>query len=63
MKMLSVRDVAARTTLGVSTIYRLISLGRFPAGVKVSENRVCWPEEQITGWLKSRIEDGSAVAR
>lgn len=47
-------EVEDRTTLGRSTIYKLISLGEFPAPIKLGSRSVGWVEGEIEEWLLSR---------
>lgn len=47
--------VEDRTGLARSTIYQLISEGRFPRPVRLGGRSVGWPEEEIDAWLQERI--------
>jgi len=46
--------VQQRTGLGRSTIYRLISEGKFPVAVKLSPRAVGWHKSDIDAWLNTR---------
>jgi prophage regulatory protein len=50
-------DVEARTGLSRSTIYQLMSEGRFPRPIKLSKRAVGWYESAITRWLESRTSE------
>jgi prophage regulatory protein len=54
MRMLSIKDVAAKTGLHKATIYRLERAGQFPARVKLTAARSGWSEASVDGWLESR---------
>lgn len=47
-------EVESITGLGRSTIYALMSEGKFPRPVKLSSKAVAWPESRIADWLHSR---------
>lgn len=53
-RILRLADVRACTGLGRSSIYRLMSEGRFPPPVKLTDRAVGWREEEITTWIQSR---------
>lgn len=48
-KVIKIKEVINRTSLSISTIYRLSSQGKFPNKVKIGSKAV--------GWLESDIED------
>lgn len=48
-------QVQARTGLARSTIYELVSAGRFPAPIRLSDRTVGWLESEIEGWIASRV--------
>ncbi len=52
---LRLRQVAERTGLSKTQIYRLIQRGRFPAPAHLSERVVAWDEDVIQGWLVERF--------
>ncbi len=47
-------EVEARTGLSRSTIYALISQGRFPRPVKLSKRAVGWRAPDVVQWIESR---------
>ena len=59
-------EVEKLTGLSRSSIYRLISKGKFPPPVRVSDAAVRWKESDVTGWIQSRpaatSERGSSTA-
>ena len=46
--------VEAKTGLSCSTIYLLISEGKFPAQVKLGKRSVGWYDDEIEEWINSR---------
>lgn len=52
--VISMKQVQLLTGLGRSTVWRLVSDGRFPAKVQLSNGRVGWIESQVAQWIESR---------
>lgn len=52
--LVSLKRVRELTSLGKSTIYRMIAENRFPRPVKLSERRVAWRETDLINWLEDR---------
>lgn len=55
LRLLSLKDVLARTALSKSTIYQLIKDGAFPKQIAISVRRVGWLESEIDNWIQSKI--------
>ncbi len=49
--------VVERTGLPTSSLYLLISQGRFPKPVPISERSVGWVEREVDDWLEARIAE------
>lgn len=47
-------EVTRLTSLSKSSIYRLESIGQFPARVKLSESASGWKAEDVQAWIASR---------
>ena len=62
--LLRLPHVKARTGLSRSEIYRRITMGEFPAPVKLGERASAWPESEVTAWIHDRIaaRDGARAA-
>lgn len=58
-QLLRVHQVVARTTLSRAALYAEIAAGRFPRPVRLSANRVAWPESQIAAWIAAKVEASS----
>lgn len=54
MKILRIKDVISKVSLGQSTIYRMIAQGDFPKPIPLAPNRVGWVESEINEWLAER---------
>lgn len=53
-RVLRLKEVRHKTSLGRSTIYRWIDEGRFPKPVRLGARSVAWIEHEIDDWLMSR---------
>ena len=54
--------VEQRTGLRRSEIYRRVSLGTFPAPVKLGERASAWDSREIDKWIADRIAERDAKA-
>jgi prophage regulatory protein len=52
--MLKLAEVKARTKLSAPTIYRFISLKKFPRPVKLGDFSAAWISSEIDDWLEER---------
>ncbi len=52
--MVSLKRVREITSLGKSTIYRMITEDRFPRPVRLTSRRVAWREDDLRNWLDQR---------
>ncbi|MEN8501244.1 MULTISPECIES: helix-turn-helix transcriptional regulator [Paraburkholderia] len=55
-RLLPFREVAARTCLSKSEIYRRIEAGRFPKNIKLGARAVAWRESEIDGWIRALVQ-------
>jgi prophage regulatory protein len=55
MKLLKIKQVTELTTMSRSTIYRMISDGKFPKQVCLEKNISVWLESEIHGYIAERI--------
>lgn len=53
--LLRIKDVLARTGLSRSTMYAMITDGRFPAPVKLSVRCAAWPSDKVDAWIAERL--------
>ena len=62
-RTLRIRHVAEKTSLAISSIWRLAQQGHFPLPVKLSPGCTAWYEHEIDEWLDSKAtERGFPVA-
>ena len=57
LKLLRFPAVRERTGLSRSTIWRLERQGDFPRHRRISANVVAWVEEEVIGWIHSKVGD------
>ena len=53
-RMLNTRDVVTRVGLHRSTIWKKVRAGTFPAPIQLAENKIGWPETEISDWIKQQ---------
>ena len=53
-------QVKARTGLSRSEIYRRISIGDFPAPVKLGQRASAWSKHEVDAWISQRIAQRDA---
>lgn len=59
-RLLPVAVVLDRTSLSRAKLYDDVKNGRFPAPVKISANRIAWPESVISRWINEKIAASAA---
>jgi prophage regulatory protein len=47
-------EVEKITGLSRSTLYLMMSEGKFPRPIRMTAKAVAWPENKLAEWLKSR---------
>jgi len=57
VSILRLPEVKARTGLSRSSIYRLISLGEFPASFPLGSRIVGWSSEEVDRWVSNWIAE------
>ena len=55
MKVLSATEVAAKTSMSVSNIRRMVRAGKFPPPFALTENRHGWLEQDVDEWISERV--------
>lgn len=56
LRLLRFGEVRQRTGLSRSTIWRMERRGAFPRHIKVSLNVVAWREDEVSEWIRSKLE-------
>ena len=53
-QLLNVRDVIALTKLSKPTIYKFMSVGRFPRQIHLAPQRVVWLRSEVLAWIANQ---------
>lgn len=53
-RLLSMREVMALIPYSRPSIYRLVAANRFPAPLKIGDNKIAWRESDVLAWQTSR---------
>lgn len=56
MRIMRLKEVIEKTGLSRSTIYNLISQGKFPKQIDLGARSVGWVDTEIEDWLLAKIE-------
>ena len=56
MKLLRVKEVVKKTSVGKSTIWAWVKEGKFPKPIKLSDRISVWKESDIDAWIESKID-------
>ena len=59
MKFLRLAEVRNRVPFGKASIYRLVSLGRFPRPYQLGARAIGWLESEVEDWIQARIDSQS----
>lgn len=51
--ILTIRDVVKRTTISRAQLYRLMTEGRFPRPLSLSQQRIGWRASDIDRWISA----------
>jgi prophage regulatory protein len=54
-RLMRLKEVIQVTGMSRSSIYCRINEGKFPAAVSLGERSVAWVEEEVQGWITSKI--------
>jgi prophage regulatory protein len=57
-RLIRLKEVQHRVGLGRSTIYRWMAEGKFPKPVQLGGYAVAWAEDDLEGWISSRLVGG-----
>ncbi|MDA8702749.1 AlpA family transcriptional regulator [Pseudomonadales bacterium] len=62
MEILRITEVAKRTALSPSSIYKQIRLGNFPKGTKITARATGWSSEAIDEWIIAKLNAAKLTA-
>ena len=57
VKLLRVKEVAAKCSIGVSTVWRMTKEGTFPKPATIGAGTTVWHSQQIDTWINKQFED------
>ena len=55
MRLIKLKEVIEKTSLGRSTIYEFMTKGTFPKQVPLGAKSVAWLESEVDDWIMERI--------
>jgi prophage regulatory protein len=55
MRLIKLKEVIQKTSLGRSTIYELMTDGIFPKQVSLGAKSVAWLESEVDDWIMERV--------
>ncbi|MDP2633517.1 MULTISPECIES: AlpA family transcriptional regulator [unclassified Pseudoalteromonas] len=55
MRLIKLKEVIEKTSLGRSTIYEFMTKGTFPKQVSLGAKSVAWLESEVDDWIMDRI--------
>jgi prophage regulatory protein len=60
MHIMRLREVIEQTGLSRSTIYNLISQGKFPKQIELGARSVGWVDTEVDEWLEAKVAHRNA---
>ena len=54
-RLLPVTAVADRTSFSRAHIYEMVKREEFPRPIKISANRIAWPESVVSAWISAKM--------
>ena len=51
MKIMSAKEVSAKTSFSIPHIRRMCNEGKFPTPISISESRKGWIEKEVEDWI------------
>ena len=61
IRLLRIKDVVIKTTLGKSSIWQKVAQNQFPKPAKLSPTISVWKESDIDLWIESHFQKVSQV--
>ena len=55
MRLIKLKEVIQKTSLGHSSIYKFIAEGTFPKQVSLGAKSVAWLESEVDDWIMDRL--------
>ncbi|PCC14257.1 AlpA family transcriptional regulator [Pseudoalteromonas sp. JB197] len=55
MRLIKLKEVIQKTSLGRSTIYEFMTKGTFPKQVSLGAKSVAWVEAEVDEWIEEKV--------
>ncbi|MCZ4252166.1 AlpA family transcriptional regulator [Pseudoalteromonas shioyasakiensis] len=55
MRLIKLKEVMQKTSLGHSSIYKFIAEGTFPKQVSLGAKSVAWLESEVDDWIMEKV--------
>lgn len=55
MRLIKLKEVIQKTSLGHSSIYKFIAEGTFPKQVSLGAKSVAWLESEVDEWIEEKV--------
>jgi prophage regulatory protein len=55
MRLIKLKEVIEKTSLGRSTIYEFMTKGTFPKQVSLGAKSVAWLESEVDDWIMDKV--------
>ncbi|MBB1410569.1 AlpA family transcriptional regulator [Pseudoalteromonas sp. SG44-17] len=55
MRLIKLKEVIQKTSLGHSSIYKFIAEGSFPKQVSLGAKSVAWLESEVDEWIEEKV--------
>jgi len=59
MRLIKLKEVMTKTSLGHSSIYKFIAEGSFPKQVSLGTKSVAWVESEVDEWIEEKVRGRS----
>jgi prophage regulatory protein len=56
-RLLKVGEVAAKISFHETTVFDMVSAGRFPAPIRLSRRASRWSEAEVDAWIEARLAE------
>lgn len=62
-RFLRLKEVIFRSGLGRSSIYKLVSEGKFPPPVAIGERSIGWVESEFENWFELKLAKRASTSK
>ncbi|WP_462169458.1 AlpA family transcriptional regulator [Pseudoalteromonas lipolytica] len=61
MRLIKLKEVMQKTSLGHSSIYKFIAEGTFPKQVSLGARSVAWVESEVDEWIFEKVSSREEI--